>query len=125
VTRRKRSANPKWRSIESAVPETVVARERGQVQAALALATAARMRRAELKRRIKDGTVLPSEVLLDPPDWCRTLPVGRLVKMKPRWGDHRVDQLLRYLPMTQTRELRLLTERQKVVLASMLEAKGC
>jgi hypothetical protein len=89
---------------------------------ALERANAVRLARAELKRRIAEGDVAASEVILDPPDEALSWAIGELLMSQRRWGSTRCRKFLARYHLTETKPLGALTDRQRRVLADELES---
>lgn len=92
--------------------------------AALARADNVRVARARLKRELRAGSIRPSEVLEDAPDYTNTMLVSTLL-MQPR-GQGRT-RAIRHLVACQIGEGRTvgqLSERQRAALLGRLEAFG-
>jgi hypothetical protein len=94
----------------------------------LALEHANRIRgiRAELKRRLRSGEIAAGEVVLRCSRDTDTMTVGALLQSQPGWGPRRSSTTLRSVSLLETKTLGSLTERQRVMLASVLgrEAAG-
>jgi hypothetical protein len=91
---------------------------------ALAHANQVRLARAALKREIASGDAAAAEVVRECPWEVGTMTVGELLRSQRRWGRARARKFLFSLAMNENRELGRLTERQRTVLASELEAKS-
>jgi len=91
---------------------------------ALAEANRVRMARAALKRKIKAGELHVWDVLRKPPEFILGIEIGALVMCERRWGLSRARSLLARIPIRETRQLRLLTERQCEQLASLMEVRS-
>jgi hypothetical protein len=91
---------------------------------ALAHANRVRLARAELKREIASGDTEAAEVVRTCPWEVGTMTVGELLRSQRRWGRARARKFLFSLALNENRELGRLTERQRRVLASELEAKA-
>lgn len=91
---------------------------------ALERANAVRLARAELKRQIAQGHVSAAEVILRLPAEAESWPVGELLMSQRRWGTNRTRKLLSGLQISEMRPLRLLTERQRRLLATQLGVRA-
>lgn len=91
---------------------------------ALARANEVRLARAELKRRIGDGELSVAEVVLDAPDEAGTMTVADLLMSQRRWGQTRCRKLLQGVPMSESKTVGTMTDRQRhaVAVALMGEA---
>ena len=94
---------------------------------ALEHANRIRLARASLKRAVAAGLVDAAEIVKDPPTEVESMSVGELLRSQRRWGRTRARKFLFSLALNENRELGRLTERQRTLLASELEAKrlGC
>ena len=95
---------------------------------ALEHANRIRLARASLKRAVAAaGDIEAAEVVRSCPWEVSTMTVGELLRSQRRWGRTRVRKFLFSLALNENRELGRLTERQRTLLASELEAKrlGC
>jgi hypothetical protein len=91
---------------------------------ALGRANQVRLARAELKRGVAEGTVDVAEVILDCPWEADGMAVADLLNSQRRWGHTRVRRFLSSLPMSETKTIGSMTERQRVELARRL-ADSC
>jgi len=89
---------------------------------ALERANEVRLARAELKRRIADGEASAAQVILASPWEAKSWPVGDILISQRRWGSIRARKLLVSLEINERRPLKMLTPRQRQVLATKLEA---
>ena len=80
---------------------------------ARAKANRVRFARADLKRRIKAGTVDPRPLILDPPDDLRMMPVSQLVKAQHRYGPERTRKPLTRAVVDENKPLGMLTVTQR------------
>jgi hypothetical protein len=87
---------------------------------ALERANEVRLKRAELKRRIGDGHLSASEVILKLPDEATNWSVGELLKSQRRWGSIRSHKLLAGLHISEKRPIGELTMRQRRLIADRL-----
>ena len=94
---------------------------------ALEHANRIRLARASLKRAVAAGQVDAAEIVKDPPTEVESMSVGELLRSQRRWGRTRARKFLFSLALNENRELGRLTERQRTLLASELQAKrlGC
>jgi len=89
---------------------------------ALEHANRVRLARAELKRRIAAGDVRVPDVVLDSPWEARSMELSELLMSQKRWGRERCRRLLLVLGIPENKQVRTLTERQRVALSAMLQA---
>jgi len=87
---------------------------------ALARANKVRLARAELKRRIAQGEVTVAEVVLDMPWEAASMSIADLLMSQRRWGTTRCRKLLQTIPITETKTVGSMTERQRRALAAQL-----
>lgn len=87
---------------------------------ALARANEVRLARAELKRRVLEGELTVGEVVLDAPWEAETMTVADLLISQKRWGRTRCRKLLQTVPMSETKTVGAMTERQREAVASAL-----
>jgi hypothetical protein len=94
---------------------------------ALEHANRIRLARASLKRAVAAGQVDAAEIVRDPPLEVESMSVGELLRSQRRWGRTRARKFLFSMALNENRELGRLTDRQRIVLATELEAKrlGC
>ena len=89
---------------------------------ALRQANRVRLARAELKRRVAAGTVTAAAVVLDPPWEAASMEIGDLLRSQRRWGTARCRRLLVSVGLSENKQLGTLTDRQRELLAAVLEA---
>src|SRR3954463_16781199 len=87
---------------------------------ALARANKVRLARAELKRRIAQGEVTVAEVVLDMPWEAASMSIADLLMSQRRWGTTRCRKLLQTIPITETKTVGSMTDRQRRALAAQL-----
>jgi hypothetical protein len=90
---------------------------------ALQRANEVRLARAELKRRVSDGETTAATVILTSPWEAESMAVAELLMSQRRWGHTRARRFLAGVPMTETKTIGSMTERQRQNLATMLEAQ--
>jgi hypothetical protein len=90
---------------------------------ALTRANRVRLARADLKRRVADGRRDAAEVILTCPWMTETMSLGELLSSQCRWGRTRTHKVLKSLGLTEAKLVSALTERQRVTLAALLDAK--
>lgn len=84
-----------------------------QRKANLAIANDVRIRRANLKKELKAGRAGVIDLLLDPPDYLKTMKIAELLRAVPRWGEKRVNRLLVLSRISPSRSLEALSDRQR------------
>ena len=87
---------------------------------ALARANEVRLARAELKRQIADGSSSVAEIILDAPWEAETMTVADLLTSQRRWGTTRCRRLLQGIPISETKTVGSMTERQRQAVADEL-----
>jgi hypothetical protein len=90
---------------------------------ALQRANEVRLARAELKRRVTDGEMTAAAVIVASPWEAQSMAVAELLMSQHRWGHTRARRFLAGVPMTETKTIGSMTERQRRTLAAMLEAQ--
>jgi hypothetical protein len=91
-----------------------------QCMRALQRANEVRLARAELKRQIAEGTVSAAEVILRCPSPIEKMTVSELLMSQRRWGRTRCRQYLSAVPLSETKTVGSMTDRQRRALAAML-----
>lgn len=90
---------------------------------ALARANRVRLARAELKRSIARGDVDASGVVREVPWEAESMSLAELLTSQRRWGRTRARKFAGALGLTENKRIGTLTHRQRLMLASELEAK--
>jgi hypothetical protein len=93
-----------------------------QYMRALERANKVRLARAELKRRVAIGEIDVAEVILECPWEAQSMAVSDLLMSQRRWGESRCRKFLATVPMSETKTVGSMTERQRRTLATMLAA---
>jgi hypothetical protein len=91
-----------------------------QCMQALQRANQVRLARANLKRQVAAGRILAADVILDCPSQIEGMAVADLLMSQPRWGRTRCRSVLTAVPLSETKTVGSMTERQRLVLASLL-----
>ena len=91
-----------------------------QYMRALERANKVRLARAELKRRVATGRAGVAEVILDCPWEAESMAVADLLMSQRRWGQTRCRKFLSQIPMSESKRIGSMTERQRRTLAAML-----
>ncbi len=100
------------------------ARTRPQHLQALSRANEVRLARAELKRRVACGEITATDVILESPWEAGSMTVADLLMSQRRWGITRCRKVLGRVPVSETKTVGSLTERQRRALAGMLGTSG-
>ena len=87
---------------------------------ALAQANRVRLARAELKRQVAEGEVDVAGVVLECPWEAESMTIADLLMSQHRWGRTRCRRFLASIPMSETKTIGSMTERQRNALAGML-----
>jgi hypothetical protein len=95
-----------------------------QYMRALERANKVRLARAELKRRVATGEACVAEVVLDCPWEAHSMAVVDLLMSQRRWGESRCRKFLAQLPMSETKTVGSMTDRQRRTLAAMLSVSA-
>lgn len=91
---------------------------------ALEYANRIRLARADIKRRVARGELSVTEVILDAPAEVSRMTIADLLTSQRRWGRTRCRKLLMSIPISETKTLGSMTERQRVMLAAALQDKA-
>jgi hypothetical protein len=91
---------------------------------ALSRANEVRLARAELKRRVATGEITAGDVILECPWEARSMSVSDLLMSQRRWGHQRCRRVLGQIPVSETKTIGSLTERQRLALAALLGTSG-
>jgi hypothetical protein len=87
---------------------------------ALAQANRVRLARAELKRQVADGETPVADVVLSCPWEAESMTISDLLMSQHRWGQTRCRRFLASIPMSETKTIGSMTDRQRRALASTL-----
>jgi hypothetical protein len=88
---------------------------------ALERANKVRLARAELKRRVATGETAVAEIVLGCPWEAASMTVADLLMSQRRWGQSRCRKFLAQVPMSETKTVGSMTDRQRRTLAALLE----
>jgi hypothetical protein len=94
-----------------------------QCMEALARANQVRLARAALKRDISAGRRSITEVIMDSPWEADSMSLSELLCSQRRWGRARSRKLLSSTALSEGKRVGTLTERQRRILVTALEAK--
>ncbi len=101
-----------------------IAPARPQHLQALSRANQVRLARAQLKRRVACGAITASDVILESPWEAESMTVADLLMSQRRWGITRCRKVLAQIPVSETKTIGTLTERQRRALAALLAPTG-
>jgi hypothetical protein len=87
---------------------------------ALAQANRVRLARAELKRQVAEGETPVADVVLTCPWEAESMTISDLLMSQHRWGQTRCRRFLASIPMSETKTIGTMTERQRRALAKTL-----
>ena len=87
---------------------------------ALSRANEVRLARADLKRRVGCGELSVGDVILESPWEAESMTVADLLMSQRRWGITRCRKLLGQIPVSETKTIGSLTDRQRRALALLL-----
>lgn len=87
---------------------------------ALARANRVRLARAELKRQVADGELSVADVVLTCPWEAESMAIADLLMSQHRWGRTRCRRFLASIPMSETKTIGSMTDRQRHALAARL-----
>ena len=90
---------------------------------ALAQANRVRLARAELKRQVAEGETTVAEIVLSCPWEAESMAIADLLLSQHRWGRTRCRRFLASIPMSETKTIGSMTDRQRQVLAARLEGQ--
>jgi hypothetical protein len=105
--------------VSSKSPAQAPVRSLDQRMEALKRANDIRVRRAKLKKDLKDGRVQIEDVLLDPPEWVETAKVFDMLMAVPKLGRVKAARLLNSCRISQSKTVGGLSERQRAELVSL------
>lgn len=88
---------------------------------ALQRANEVRLARAALKRRVASGDISVAEVVLTVPWEAESMTISDLLTAQRRWGHTRCRRFLQGIPMSETKTVGSMTDRQRHAIAAMLE----
>ena len=87
---------------------------------ALQRANEVRLARADLKRRIAQGHLSASEIVLSCPPEVEGMSVSDLLMSQRRWGRTRCRKFIAAIPLAENKSIGSMTERQRKALAMAL-----
>jgi hypothetical protein len=90
---------------------------------ALERANRVRLARAELKRLVADGELAAAEIVLTCPWEAESMAIADLLMSQHRWGRTRCRRFLALIPMSETKTIGSMTERQRRALSARLRGE--
>ena len=91
---------------------------------ALERANAVRLARAALKRGVAAGEICVADIILDAPWEAESMTVADLLTSQRRWGQTRCRRFLQMIPLSESKTIGSMTERQRRAAAELLEAQS-
>jgi hypothetical protein len=91
---------------------------------ALDRANRVRLARAELKREIADGSRTVADVIRECPWESESMTISDLLMSQHRWGRTRCRRFLAQIPMSETKTIGSMTQRQRECLAARLNGEA-
>jgi hypothetical protein len=88
---------------------------------ALAQANRVRLARAELKRQVSEGERSVAEIVQEAPWEAESMAIADLLMSQHRWGRTRCRRFLASIPMSETKTIGSMTDRQRRALAGRLQ----
>jgi len=86
---------------------------------ALKRANDIRVRRAKLKKDLKDGQIQIEAILMDPPEYVSTAKVFDMLMAVPKFGRVKAARLLNHCRISQSKTVGGLSERQRAELIGL------
>jgi hypothetical protein len=87
---------------------------------ALQRANKVRLARAALKRKVAEGVIPVSDVILTCPWEAASMTIAELLGSQRRWGTTRCSKFLAEIGLPETKTVGSMTARQRSVLAAMV-----
>ena len=97
------------------------ARSRDQRMEALKRANDIRVRRAKLKKDLKDGQVRVQAILGNPPDYVETAKVFDILMAVPKFGRVKAARFLNQCRISQSKTVGGLSDRQRAELVGLFD----
>jgi hypothetical protein len=91
---------------------------------ALERANRVRLARAELKRLVAEGEATAADIVLSCPWEAESMAIADLLTSQHRWGRTRCRRFLASIPLSETKTIGSLTERQRLALAAQLRGEA-
>jgi hypothetical protein len=91
---------------------------------ALERANRVRLARAELKRLVADGELSAAEIVLSSPWEAESMAIADLLMSQHRWGRTRCRRFLASIPMSETKTIGSMTDRQRRALSARLRGES-
>ncbi len=91
---------------------------------ALERANAVRLARAALKRAVAAGELSAADIILDAPWEAESMTVADLLTSQRRWGHTRCRRFLQSIPLSESKTVGSMTERQRQAAATLLASQA-
>jgi hypothetical protein len=91
---------------------------------ALMQANRVRLARAELKQRVCEGDTSAADIVRACPWEAESMEIAELLMSQHRWGRQRCRRFLASIPISETKTVGSMTERQRDALASRLSPRS-
>lgn len=91
---------------------------------ALERANAVRLARADLKRQVAAGEIHVGDVILGSPWEAESMTVADLLTSQRRWGQMRCRRFLQAIPLSESKTIGSMTDRQRHAVAALLGEPG-
>jgi hypothetical protein len=91
---------------------------------ALARANRVRLARAELKRQVAENEATVGDIVLECPWEAESMAIADLLLSQHRWGRTRCRRFLASIPMSETKTIGSMTDRQRRALSARLSGDG-
>ncbi len=103
---------------------TLIATPEPQHMQALEYANQIRLARADIKRRVAGGELSAHQIIAESPPEVGRMTVAELLMSQRRWGRTRCRKLLSCVPISETKTIGSMTERQRNELAQLLRSNS-
>ncbi len=90
---------------------------------ALERANAVRLARAALKRAVAAGEICAADIILDAPWEAESMTVADLLTSQRRWGHTRCRRFLQSIPLSESKTVGSMTQRQREAAAALLASQ--
>jgi hypothetical protein len=107
--------------ITQKTPVHAPVRSLDQRMEALRRANEIRVRRAKLKKDLKEGRVHIKAVLMDPPDYVETAKVFDILMAVPKFGRVKASRFLNQCRISQSKTVGGLSDRQRAELVTLFD----
>src|SRR5918998_5098173 len=108
-----RPARTGWVAMRGGFMDATATAPAAQHMRALAQANRVRLARAELKRQVAEGETSVADVVLSRPWEAESMAISDLLMSQHRWGRTRCRRFLASIPMSETKTIGSMTDRQR------------